>query len=117
MEKNEITLIKNTYDFLYENDYYLLKRILAEIEKKELKLPFKLDSKYRILAKNISEGIKFLCVSGAPLGLFVLKAENDERKREMLKEKRILKNRIKLYLKEPIGDDSKNILDLFLAFL
>lgn len=115
MRQNEVDLIKKIYEFLYENDFYLLKRIILEIEKDNLTLPFNFNSRFKILSKYISEGIKVLCINGIPFSLLVLREERIQEKKKVSKQKKILKEQIEVILKDS-GSDNK-ILEIFFKFL
>ena len=113
MTTNEMKLIRDIYDFLLETNFDLLKKNITEIENNHLELPFKVILKNKEFTKKISDGIKFLCVSGTPLGMFGIKAEKDEENKSLLKQKKILKQKINLTLQETRDSDVKKILGIF----
>lgn len=117
MTTNEMKLIRDIYDFLLETNFDLLKKNIIEIENNHLELPFKVILKNKKFTKKISDSIKFLCVSGTPLGMFGIKAEKDEEKKELLKQKKEFKKNINLVLQETKDNDVKKILEIFLTSL
>lgn len=86
-----------------------------EIENNRLKLPFKVNLKKKNFFKTLSN--IFLGYYGYPFGLLYYKAEKDEEKKELLKQKKELKKNINLVLQETKDKDVKKILEIFFASL
>ena len=119
MNKEILELVTKIFTFLKLEDYTKLKNILSMIEK-EFPNYYKFFEKFKDKSMGekasdiLSNVFDSLTLGGSPLALLGKKAENDEKAKELISEKSILKNGIKEILKN-YSDDSEE--KRFLEFL
>ena len=119
MNKEVFELVEKIFTFLKVEDYNKLKNILTTIEK-DYPNYYKIFENFK--EKRIGEKVSdilsdvfdSLTLGGSPLALLGKKAENDEKAKELISEKSILKNGIKEILKN-YSDESEE--KRFLEFL
>ena len=119
MNKEILNLVEKVFIFLKLEDFSKLKNILSMIEKEfpnyyELFENFKDKSIGEKASDILSNVFDSLTLGGSPLALLGKKAENDEKAKELISEKSILKNGIKEILKN-YSDESEE--KRFLEFL
>ena len=119
MNKEILDLVEKIFTFLKVEDYNKLKNILNIIEK-DYPNYYKFFEKFkdRNLIEKISgvlsDVFESLTLGGSPLALLGKKAEKEEKEKELISQKGLLKNEIREILKnysEPSGEKS------FLEFL
>ena len=119
MNKEILELVTKIFTFLKLEDYTKLTNILSMIEK-EFPDYYKFFEKFKDKSMGekasdiLSNVFDSLTLGGSPLALLGKKAENDEKAKELISEKSILKNGIKEILKN-YSDDSEE--KRFLEFL
>ena len=120
MNKEILNLVTKIFTFLKLEDYTKLTNILSIIKKEfpdyynffEI---FKNKSMNEKLSGVLSNVFESLTLGGAPLALLVKKAEKEEKEKELISQKGLLKDEIKEILKnysEPSGE--KNFLEFLL---
>ena len=119
MNKDIFDLVEKIFTFFKVEDYNKLKNILTAIEKDypnyyKIFENFKDKSMGEKASDILSNVFDSLTLGGSPLALLGKKAENDEKAKELISEKSILKNGIKEILKN-YSDDSEE--KRFLEFL
>ena len=119
MNKEILNLVEKVFIFLKLEDFSKLTNILSMIEKEfpnyyKLFENFKDKSIGEKASDILSNVFDSLTLGGSPLALLGKKAENDEKAKELISEKSILKNGIKEILKN-YSDDSEE--KRFLEFL
>ena len=119
MNKEILNLVEKVFIFLKLEDFSKLKNILSMIEKEfpnyyKFFENFKDKSMGEKASDILSNVFDSLTLGGSPLALLGKKAENDEKAKELISEKSILKNGIKEILKN-YSDDSEE--KRFLEFL
>ena len=121
MNKEILDLVEKIFTFLKVEDYNKLKNILATIEK-DYPNYYKFFEKFK--DKNLSEKVSdvlsdvldSLTLGGSPLALLGKKAEKEEKEKELISKKSLLKNQISEILKnysEP--SEEKNFLEFLLG--
>ena len=119
MNKEILNLVEKVFIFLKLEDFSKLKNILSMIEKEftnyyELFENFKDKSIGEKASDILSNVFDSLTLGGSPLALLGKKAEKEEKEKELISQKGLLKNEIREILKnysEPSGEKS------FLEFL
>ena len=119
MNKDIFDLVEKVFTFFKVEDYNKLKNILTAIEK-DYPNYYKIFENFK--EKRIGEKVSdilsdvfdSITLGGTPLALLGKKAENDEKAKELISEKSILKNGIKEILKN-YSDSSEE--KRFLEFL
>ena len=119
MNKEILNLVEKVFIFLKQEDFSILKNILSIIEKEfpnyyKFFENFKDKSMGEKASDILSNVFDSLTLGGSPLALLGKKAENDEKAKELISEKSILKNGIKEILKN-YSDESEE--KRFLEFL
>lgn len=119
MNKEILNLVEKVFIFLKLEDFSKLKNILSMIEKEfpnyyELFENFKDKSIGEKASDILSNVFDSLTLGGSPLALLGKKAENEEKEKETISQKNILKNGIKEILKN-YSDESEE--KRFLEFL
>ena len=119
MNKEILNLVEKVFIFLKLEDFSKLTNILSMIEKEfpnyyKLFENFKDKSIGEKASDILSNVFDSLTLGGSPLALLGKKAENDEKAKELISEKSILKNGIKEILKN-YSDESEE--KRFLEFL
>ncbi|EFE86255.1 hypothetical protein [Fusobacterium periodonticum] len=119
MNKEILNLVEKVFIFLKLEDFSKLKNILSMIEKEfpnyyKFFENFKDKSMGEKASDILSNVFDSLTLGGSPLALLGKKAENDEKAKELISEKSILKNGIKEILKN-YSDESEE--KRFLEFL
>ena len=119
MNKEILNLVEKVFIFLKLEDFSKLKNILSMIEKEfpnyyELFENFKDKSIGEKASDILSNVFDSLTLGGSPLALLGKKTENEEKEKETISQKNILKNRIKEILKN-YSDESEE--KRFLEFL
>ena len=119
MNKEILELVTKIFTFLKLEDFSKLKNILSMIEKEfpnyyELFENFKDKSIGEKASDILSNVFDSLTLGGSPLALLGKKTENEEKEKETISQKNILKNRIKEILKN-YSDESEE--KRFLEFL
>ena len=120
MNKEILNLVTKIFTFLKLEDYTKLTNILSIIKKEfpdyynffEI---FKNKSMNEKLSGVLSNVFESLTLGGAPLALLVKKAEKEEKEKELISQKGLLKDEIKEILKnysEP--SEEKNFLEFLL---
>ncbi|WP_335994855.1 hypothetical protein [Fusobacterium polymorphum] len=104
MNKEILNLVEKVFIFLKLEDFSKLKNILSMIEKEfpnyyELFENFKDKSIGEKASDILSNVFDSLTLGGSPLALLGKKAENEEKEKETISQKNILKNGIKEILK------------------
>ena len=121
MNKETFDLVEKVFTFLKVEDYNKLKNILTAIEK-EFPNYYKFFENFK--DKNLSEKVSdvlsgvfdSLTLGGTPLALLGKKAEKEEKEKEFISKKSLLKNEISEILKnysEP--SEEKNFLEFLLG--
>ena len=115
MNKEILDLVEKIFTFLKVEDYNKLKNILNIIEK-DYPNYYKIFEKFKdkSLSEKVSDVLDSLTLGGSPLALLGQKAEKEEKEKELISQKGLLKNEIREILKnysEPSGEKS------FLEFL
>ena len=121
MNKEILDLVEKIFTFLKVEDYNKLKNILNIIEK-DYPNYYKFFENFK--DKNLSEKVSdvlsdvldSLTLGGAPLALLGKKAEKEEKEKELISKKSLLKNQISEILKnysEP--SEEKNFLEFLLG--
>ena len=119
MNKETFDLVEKVFTFLKVEDYNKLKNILTTIEKDypnyyKIFENFKEKSIGEKASDILSNVFDSLTLGGSPLALLGKKAEKEEKEKELISQKGLLKNEIREILKnysEPSGEKS------FLEFL
>ncbi len=119
MNKEILNLVEKVFIFLKLEDFSKLKNILSMIEKEfpnyyKLFENFKDKSIGEKASDILSNVFDSLTLGGSPLALLGKKAENEEKEKETISQKNILKNGIKEILKN-YSDESEE--KRFLEFL
>ena len=119
MNKEILNLVEKVFIFLKLEDFSKLKNILSMIEKEfpnyyKFFENFKDKSMGEKASDILSNVFDSLTLGGSPLALLGKKAENEEKAKELISEKSILKNGIKEILKN-YSDESEE--KKFLEFL
>ena len=119
MNKEILNLVERVFIFLKLEDFSKLKNILSMIEKEfpnyyKFFENFKDKSMGEKASDILSNVFDSLTLGGSPLALLGKKAENDEKEKETISQKNILKNGIKEILKN-YSDESEE--KRFLEFL
>ena len=119
MNKEILNLVEKVFIFLKLEDFSKLKNILSMIEKEfpnyyKLFENFKDKSIGEKTSDILSNVFDSLTLGGSPLALLGKKAENEEKEKETISQKNILKNGIKEILKN-YSDSSEE--KRFLEFL
>ena len=120
MNKEILNLVEKVFIFLKLEDFSKLKNILSMIEKEfpnyyELFENFKDKSIGEKASDILSNVFDSLTLGGSPLALLGKKAEKEEKEKELISQKSLLKNEISEILKnysEP--SDEKNFLEFLL---
>jgi len=119
MNKEILNLVTKIFTFLKLEDYTKLKNILTTIEKNypnyyKIFENFKDKNLTEKVSGVLSDVFESLTLGGSPLVLLGKKAEKEEKEKELISQKGLLKNEIREILKnysEPSGEKS------FLEFL
>ena len=119
MNKEILNLVEKVFIFLKVEDFNKLKNILSMIEKEfpnyyKFFENFKDKSMGEKASDILSNVFDSLTLGGSPLALLGKKAENEEKEKETISQKNILKNGIKEILKN-YSDESEE--KRFLEFL
>ena len=119
MNKEILNLVEKVFIFLKLEDFSKLKNILSMIEKEfpnyyKFFENFKDKSMGEKASDILSNVFDSLTLGGTPLALLGKKAENEEKEKETISQKNILKNGIKEILKN-YSDESEE--KRFLEFL
>lgn len=119
MNKEILNLVEKVFIFLKLEDFSKLKNILSMIEKEfpnyyKLFENFKDKSIGEKASDILSNVFDSLTLGGSPLALLGKKSENEEKEKETISQKNILKNGIKEILKN-YSDESEE--KRFLEFL
>ena len=119
MNKEILNLVERVFIFLKLEDFSKLKNILSMIEKEfpnyyKFFENFKDKSIGEKASDILSNVFDSLTLGGSPLALLGKKAENDEKAKELISEKSILKNGIKEILKNYSNESEEK---RFLEFL
>ena len=119
MNKEILNLVEKVFIFLKLEDFSKLKNILSMIEKEfpnyyKFFENFKDKSMGEKASDILSNVFDSLTLGGSPLALLGKKAENEEKEKETISQKNILKNGIKEILKN-YSDESEE--KRFLEFL
>ncbi|EHI78314.1 hypothetical protein HMPREF9093_01441 [Fusobacterium sp. oral taxon 370 str. F0437] len=119
MNKEILNLVEKVFIFLKVEDFNKLKNILSMIEKEfpnyyKFFENFKDKSMGEKASDILSNVFDSLTLGGTPLALLGKKAENEEKEKETISQKNILKNGIKEILKN-YSDESEE--KRFLEFL
>lgn len=119
MNKEILNLVEKVFIFLKLEDFSKLKNILSMIEKEfpnyyKFFENFKDKSMGEKASDILSNVFDSLTLGGSPLALLGKKAENDEKAKELISEKSILKNGIKEILKNYSNESEEK---RFLEFL
>lgn len=119
MNKEILNLVEKVFIFLKLEDFSKLKNILSMIEKEfpnyyKFFENFKDKSIGEKASDILSNVFDSLTLGGSPLALLGKKAENDEKAKELISEKSILKNGIKEILKNYSNESEEK---RFLEFL
>ncbi len=119
MNKEILNLVEKVFIFLKLEDFSKLKNILSMIEKEfpnyyKLFENFKDKSIGEKASDILSNVFDSLTLGGSPLALLGKKAENEEKEKETISQKNILKNGIKEILKNYSNESEEK---RFLEFL
>lgn len=119
MNKEILNLVEKVFIFLKLEDFSKLKNILSMIEKEfpnyyKLFENFKDKSIGEKTSDILSNVFDSLTLGGSPLALLGKKAENEEKEKETISQKNILKNGIKEILKNYSNESEEK---RFLEFL
>ena len=117
MSKEIFDLVEKIFTFLKVEDYNKLKNILNIIEK-DYPNYYKFFEKFKdkSLSEKVSDVLDSLTLGGSPLALLGKKAEKEEKEKELISKKSLLKNEISEILKnysEP--SEEKNFLEFLLG--
>ena len=121
MNKETFDLVEKIFTFLKVEDYNKLKNILSMIEKEfpnyyKFFENFKDKSMGEKASDILSNVFDSLTLGGSPLALLGKKAEKEEKEKELISKKSLLKNQISEILKnysEP--SEEKNFLEFLLG--
>ena len=121
MNKETFDLVEKIFTFLKVEDYNKLKNILSMIEKEfpnyyKFFENFKDKSMGEKASDILSNVFDSLTLGGSPLALLGKKAEKEEKEKELISQKGLLKNEIREILKnysEP--SEEKNFLEFLLG--
>ena len=117
MNKETFDLVEKIFTFLKVEDFNKLKNFLTAIEKDYLNY-YKIfeNFKEKRIGEKVSDVFGSLTLGGTPLDLLGKKAEKEEKEKEFISKKSLLKNEISEILKnysEP--SEEKNFLEFLLG--